>query len=90
LKPAATRPVFCWADANRRSWNFEKRRALSWQNRSFVMRQKLALLTVAYVAISAILLVLAYHPQGPVTTQKTDRVAGASTGSHFLVERFAG
>ncbi|MET3856427.1 hypothetical protein [Rhizobium sp. OAE497] len=54
------------------------------------MRQKLALLTIAYVAISAILLVLAYHPQGPITTQKTDRVAGASTGSHFLVERFAG
>jgi len=52
------------------------------------MRQKLALLTIAYVAISAVFLVLAYHPQGPVTTQKTDRVAGAS--SHFLVERFAG
>jgi len=54
------------------------------------MRHKLALLTIAYIAISAILLVLAYQPQGPVTTQKTDRVAGASIGSHFLVERFAG
>ena len=54
------------------------------------MRQKLALLAVAYAAISAVLLTLAHQPQGPVTIGKTDRVAGASNGTHFLMERFAG
>jgi hypothetical protein len=55
-----------------------------------VMRKRLALLAVAYFAISAVLLTVAYQVPGPVTTQKTDRVAGASNGSKFLVERFAG
>ncbi|MBX4911788.1 MULTISPECIES: hypothetical protein [Rhizobium] len=50
------------------------------------MRIKMTLLAIAYVAVSALLLAIAYHPQGPVTTAKTDRSAGSS----FLVERFAG
>ncbi|MBB3137191.1 hypothetical protein FHS26_004950 [Rhizobium pisi] len=50
------------------------------------MRTKMTLLAIAYVAVSALLLVIAYHPQGPVATGKTDRLAGSS----FLVERFAG
>ena len=54
------------------------------------MRRKLTLLTIGYVAISAFLLVVAYQTPGPITTQKTDRVIGASNGSQFLVERFAG
>ncbi|MGZ2431894.1 hypothetical protein [Rhizobium redzepovicii] len=48
------------------------------------MRIKMTLLAIAYVAVSAVLLAIAYH--GPVALQKTDRMAGSS----FLVERFAG
>ncbi|EJC81551.1 hypothetical protein Rleg4DRAFT_3236 [Rhizobium leguminosarum bv. trifolii WSM2297] len=50
------------------------------------MRIKLSLLAIAYVAVSAVLLTIAYHPQGSGAMQKTDRLAGSS----FLVERFAG
>ncbi|MBX4870925.1 hypothetical protein [Rhizobium bangladeshense] len=47
---------------------------------------KMAFLAITYVAVSALLLAIAYQPQGPMTTEKTDRLAGSS----FLVERFAG
>ncbi|EJT03624.1 hypothetical protein [Rhizobium sp. CCGE 510] len=50
------------------------------------MRIKMTLLAIAYVAVSAVLLAVVYHPQGSVALQKTDRMAG----SPFLVERFAG
>ena len=50
------------------------------------MRIKMILLAIAYVAVSAVLLAIAYQPQGPVAAHKTDRLAGSS----FLVERFAG
>ncbi|SCB60383.1 hypothetical protein GA0061105_110187 [Rhizobium aethiopicum] len=50
------------------------------------MRIKMTLLVIAYVAVSALLLAIAYQPQGPVTAAKTDRLDGSS----FLVERFAG
>lgn len=48
------------------------------------MRIKMTLLAIAYVAVSAVLLAIAYQPHGPVALQKTDRMAGSS----FLVERF--
>ncbi|WP_194273721.1 MULTISPECIES: hypothetical protein [Rhizobium] len=50
------------------------------------MRTKLALLAVAYIIASGLLLATAYNSSGPITTPKTDRVAGST----FLVERFAG
>ncbi|WP_204330088.1 hypothetical protein [Rhizobium phaseoli] len=50
------------------------------------MRIKMTLLAIAYLAVSAVLLAITYHPQVPVALQKTDRMAGSS----FLVERFAG
>lgn len=50
------------------------------------MRIKMTFLAIAYVAVSAVLLAIAYQPHGPVALQKTDRMAGSS----FLVERFAG
>ncbi|MBY5443479.1 hypothetical protein HFO93_08305 [Rhizobium leguminosarum] len=50
------------------------------------MRIKMILLAIAYVAVSAVLLATAYHPQGSGAMQNTDRLAGSS----FLVERFAG
>ncbi|MBB4291901.1 hypothetical protein GGE16_003971 [Rhizobium leguminosarum] len=50
------------------------------------MRIKMTLLAIGYIAISAVLLTIAYHPQGSGAMQKTDRLAGSS----FLVERFAG
>ncbi|MBX4959854.1 hypothetical protein [Rhizobium lentis] len=50
------------------------------------MRIKMTLLAITYVAVSALLLAIAHQPPGPVTTAKTDRLAGST----FLVERFAG
>ena len=50
------------------------------------MRIKMTLLAIAYVAVSAVLLAIAYQPQVTGALQKTDRLAGSS----FLVERFAG
>lgn len=50
------------------------------------MRMKMTLLAIAYIVVSGLLLAIAHQPQGPVTTHKTDRLAGSS----FLVERFAG
>ncbi|WP_167347746.1 hypothetical protein [Rhizobium ecuadorense] len=50
------------------------------------MRIKMTLLAIAYAAVSAVLLAIAYQPQVTGALQKTDRVAGSS----FLVERFAG
>jgi len=47
-------------------------------------------LAIAYLAVSGLLLAIAHQPQGPVTTQKTDRVVGQNAASSFLVERFAG
>ncbi|WP_032991449.1 hypothetical protein [Rhizobium leguminosarum] len=52
----------------------------------FIMRLKMTLLAIAYVAVSVLLLAIAYQPQGSSAAQKTDRLAGSS----FLVERFAG
>ncbi|XKM42955.1 hypothetical protein A4U53_010850 [Rhizobium ruizarguesonis] len=52
----------------------------------FIMRIKMTLLAIAYVAVSVLLLAIAYQPQGSGAAQKTDRLAGSS----FLVERFAG
>jgi len=54
------------------------------------MRQKLTLLAIGYIAISAVIVALAHQPHGTTTTQKTDRLAGATSSSHFLAERFAG
>ncbi|WP_172601240.1 hypothetical protein [Rhizobium leguminosarum] len=50
------------------------------------MRIKMTLLAIAYVAVSAVLLAIAYQPRGTGALQKTDWLAGSS----FLVERFAG
>jgi hypothetical protein len=50
-----------------------------------LMTMKLSMLAVAYLLIGGLLVAVSYQPSGPVTTQKTDRVA---TG--FLTERFAG
>ena len=50
------------------------------------MRIKMIVLAIAYLAVSGLLMAVDYRPSGPVTTPKTDRVAGSS----FLVERFAG
>jgi quinol-cytochrome oxidoreductase complex cytochrome b subunit len=50
------------------------------------MPMKLTMLAVAYLVVGGFLLAVSYQPSGPVTTQKTDRVAGST----FLVERFAG
>ncbi|ARQ60185.1 MULTISPECIES: hypothetical protein [Rhizobium] len=50
------------------------------------MRIKMTVLAFAYVAVCALLLAIAYQPQGQVAAAKTDRPAGSS----FLVERFAG
>ncbi|AXA40204.1 hypothetical protein ACU8L5_19615 [Rhizobium leguminosarum] len=50
------------------------------------MRIKMILLAIAYVAVSVVLLAIAYQPQSSGAMQKTDRLAGSS----FLVERFAG
>jgi quinol-cytochrome oxidoreductase complex cytochrome b subunit len=50
------------------------------------MRTKLGLLAVAYLVVTGVLLATTYKESGPVTTPKTDRIAGYS----FLVERFAG
>ncbi|MGO6908307.1 hypothetical protein ACCS96_50490, partial [Rhizobium ruizarguesonis] len=52
----------------------------------FIMRIKMILLAIAYVAVSVLLLAIAYQPQGSGAAHKTDRLAGSS----FLVERFAG
>jgi hypothetical protein len=54
------------------------------------MRIKMTILVAAYVAISTLLLAIAHQSSGPVTTQKTDRVAGTGNQTLFLVERFAG
>lgn len=53
------------------------------------MRIRITLLAVACV-VSGLLLTIAYHPQGPVTTPKTDRLAGQTAGPSFLAERFDG
>ncbi|WP_200950914.1 hypothetical protein [Rhizobium sp. Root1220] len=50
------------------------------------MRIKLTVLAVAYLVVSSLLLATAYKPGGPMTTPKTDRIAGST----FLAERFAG
>jgi quinol-cytochrome oxidoreductase complex cytochrome b subunit len=50
------------------------------------MRMKLTLLAVAYLVVTGLMLATTYKPSGPITTPKTDRIAGYS----FLVERFAG
>ncbi|WP_200960664.1 hypothetical protein [Rhizobium sp. Root708] len=50
------------------------------------MRTKMALLAFAYLVVSGLLLATVYKSAGPITTPKTDRVAGST----FLVERFAG
>jgi hypothetical protein len=50
------------------------------------MRIKMTLLAIAYVAVSVLLLAIAYQPQGSGAAHKTDRLAGSS----FLVERFDG
>jgi hypothetical protein len=50
------------------------------------MRIKLTLLAVAYLIVSGLLLATTYHATGPITTPKTDRIAGST----FLAERFAG
>jgi quinol-cytochrome oxidoreductase complex cytochrome b subunit len=50
------------------------------------MRMKLTLLAVAYLVVTGLMLATTYKASGPITTPKTDRVAGYS----FLVERFAG
>ncbi|MBB3966192.1 MULTISPECIES: hypothetical protein [Rhizobium] len=50
------------------------------------MTMKLSMLAVAYLLIGGLLIAVSYQPGGPVTTPKTDRVAGSS----FLMERFAG
>ncbi|QND43087.1 hypothetical protein HB770_22690 [Rhizobium leguminosarum bv. viciae] len=50
------------------------------------MRIKMILLAIAYVAVSVVLLAIAYQPQSSGAMQKTDRLVGSS----FLVERFAG
>lgn len=54
------------------------------------MRIKMTVLVAAYVAISVALLAIAHQSSRPITTQKTDRAAGADYQSMFLVERFAG
>ncbi|CDM59510.1 MULTISPECIES: hypothetical protein [Rhizobium] len=50
------------------------------------MRIKLTVLAFAYLIVSGLLLATAYKSTGPITTPKTDRVAGST----FLMERFAG
>lgn len=50
------------------------------------MAIKLSMLAVAYLVVGGLLLAVSYQPSGPVTTAKTDRVAGST----FLMERFAG
>jgi quinol-cytochrome oxidoreductase complex cytochrome b subunit len=50
------------------------------------MRTKIIFLAIAYLAVSGLLMAVTYKPEGPVTTPKTNRIAGSS----FLVERFAG
>jgi hypothetical protein len=52
----------------------------------FAMLIKMTVLAIAYVAVCALLLTIAYQLQGPVATAKTDRPGGSS----FLIERFAG
>ncbi|WP_198928774.1 hypothetical protein [Rhizobium sp. AC44/96] len=50
------------------------------------MRTKLTFLALAYLIVSGLLLSTSYHSAGPITTPKTDRIAGST----FLIERFAG
>jgi ABC-type phosphate transport system substrate-binding protein len=50
------------------------------------MTMKLTMLAVAYLLVGGFLMAVSYQSGGPVTTQKTDRVAGST----FLIERFAG
>jgi hypothetical protein len=59
--------------------------ALFWSKEIKLMTMKLSMLAVAYLLIGGLLIAVSYQPSGPITTQKTDRVA---TG--FLTERFAG
>jgi len=66
--------------------NFATSAAFIAKTGELIMRIKMTLLAIAYVAVSALLLAIAYQPQGSVATAKTDRLEGAS----FLVERFAG
>jgi len=58
---------------------------LFWSKETKLMTMKLSMLAVAYLLIGGLLIAVSYQPSGPVTTQKTDRVA-----SGFLMERFAG
>jgi hypothetical protein len=53
---------------------------------ALVMRTKLTFLALAYLIVSGLLLSTSYHSAGPITTPKTDRIAGST----FLIERFAG